>query len=478
MNRIRTREIIEVILPGIVLILCAIFRQYQPTSYIAAVVIGFYILYSIFIAGDKLFLKYIILLFSNILFLVGTFLCDNTAVWLGEIGNTTSYAGAFNLLALYYWIFYTFLKIIDPFFQRHTQRGMHEIIISGSSFGTLIYQLAPFIIFLCGSILFLSVASHPFFASGLENRFVYASKYVSRYINVFKIVLPMLSIFLVGPIVNHEKKLDLRYLIVNILVPYLPYLLFLLWTGNRFGDFWQLICCLIIPIFTFLDASKKSRLKIFWVGLLLIIILFALMISYYVLQGVSLKDSMENINLRIACQGELWWKLIAKVDNGSMRLDAIGIEFRNIVDSFKTEGASQTYGTYHLMNILGNSSVVESYKYIFTRFTSTGIEYPFYCIRYLSFVIMPLLICPFFALIMNIFVNAVKEKRMIAAMCSARLMLISLSAIGQGDWYLFSTVTSTIVIVMLVISEITTCSLCRRGMKTIGHDRNMQQSAV
>ena len=423
---------------GIALFVCALLCKERITSYISAICFGFYIWHSIIINRNRFFLKYINILIIAVEFLIGVFVCDNTTTWLGEINATTFYCGAFSLLTFYYWILFTLLSFIDPFYAKCTKRCKVTVnyLPHRNSISDTIYNYTPNIVFISGVILFVSVAKNPSFLMHTENRFEYSQLYISRFVNIFRI-FPTLFISLYASMILNKRIVINKTNIVKILVSLSPYILFLIWSGNKFGAFSELFLVFVIPIFAFVELKKEVLGKIIKALLCVILFLVFFLFLYYTLNGDSLVDAYEKIKIRIACQGELWWKMIALTDDGYSRIEEVGQEINNILMSIKTEGQSKDYGVYHLMKLLGNPGTIQSYSTINTRFTSSGIELPFYYFRYVAFIIMPLLICPLIAWINNLYINAVKEERCLASIGSARILLIVSGAITQGDWYVF-----------------------------------------
>lgn len=448
---------------GLILFICMLFRSEQVTCLISAISFIFYILNSIFFEKENLFLKYLHIFLSTLFFLTGVFVCDNSRLWLGEIGETTFYCGAFNILAFYYWLFYSFLKLIDPFFIILTKRSHSEITFGIISLTKFAYRYGPLIVFITGSLLFLTVIQKPIFYGDYVNRLDYALHNVGRFVNNFR-VFPALFITLIIPLfLNSELKVNLINIIKFIVIPYIPYILFLIWTGNKYGAFIELVYLFVIPFFSMQKLNIKIIKKIFKIGLFVCIPLVALLFLYYILNGSTFKSALDQIGIRIACQGELWWKLIASTKYNGFSFDLFMQEFSNIINSIVTEASVKDYGIYHLMKILGSPAVVEYYGTLGTRFTAAGIELPFYCMGYSSFLIIPILYCPFISYITNVYINSVCEKRIIASIASARLLQIALSAMQQGDWYMyFSTIPLCFAFLLIMSQCVSSIKKCER----------------
>lgn len=454
LNRDRGKKGIKVLsdFSGIILFVLCIFRGIQITSFLSMIVFIVFIINSVVIEKDRFLLKYIYKTVGILTFILGVFVCDSIPLWLGEIRETTFYSGAFNLIAFYFWLFLTILRLMDYRMSKMIwQKKKCTVRLGSFNLTNFLFRNGRVIIFVFGMCLFASVATHPIFGESFVNRFEYSQQYVSRLLNVVRGYPILLSVLVIAPMVNKDK-VTLGEIVKNIIVPYIPYILFLIWTGNKFGAFWELIYYLIIPFLAFTSISRRTIKTIVKYTLIIVIALTALLIGYYILNGMNISLAMYTIGERIACQGELWWKTIAIVDDGSYRIGEMGNEINNIIQSIATEGQSHHYGVYNLMRILGNPAVVTAYESINTRFSASGIELPFYFIRYFSFIVVPLLTCPFLSWFTNEYISAVKDRRFFAAISSAKLLQLTVAAFSQGDFYAFTSTTSILFMMIFIIS--------------------------
>lgn len=439
-------------LAGVLLVVCACFRQHQASSYLSLMVVILYFLNSIFIEKDSIILKYLPITLAACFFLIGVFVCDNNEIWLGEIDMTTYYVGSFNLLALYYWIFFECLKWLDKFFMKFTRRNHLDIKIENVSITAFMYKYGGIIIFFMGTFLFISVIDKPIFIGQYFGRFDYAMENISRILNVLRVFPAIFCPVLVSQLINGEIKFSIKNFLKKFFIPYIPYILFLIWTGNKYGAFIEIVYLFVIPIMSVIELNKSSIKEIFKYTPAVFIGIIFLLILYYVLIGNTITESLNLIKLRVACQGELWWKSIAtKTNTGfNINISLISEELNLIFKSIVEEAANKDYGIYHLMNIFGAPAVVEYYSARGTRFTAAGIELPFCAIGYVSFLVMPIIYGILISYFVNVYANATKEKRVFASIAAARLVQVTFSAIQQGDWYVyFSTVPFGFLCIMI-----------------------------
>lgn len=436
---------------GVILLLCTVFREFKLTLYISAVSVIIYTLIVIFLFKDRLFFKYMWYFIASVFLMVGVFACDAVNIWLSEIEAITYYCGSFNIIALYYWIYYWILRKIDPYFEKHTRRIYTNVKIGEESLSRIVIKYGRIILFVFGLGLFLSVAAHPFFIYGVTNRFEYAQTYISRWQNLLRVFPPMLAPLVLIPFLR-DKHLEINGFIKNLIIPYIPYLLFLIWTGNKYGAYIELIVFILVPLIVSDRIKVKSKYVLKY-GIMLCLAILAFLFLYYHLQGLSLLEAGYQVYLRVACQGELWWKTIATVDNNGPNISEFANEIMFQGEAIITEASVKKYGVYHLMNLLGRATIVEQYGTIGTRFAASGMELPFYCFGFWA-LLLPILICPITAWINNMYLNAVKERRVFTAIVSARVIMLLIPALSQGDWYAFFSLVPFLFVLMLFFIEL------------------------
>ena len=437
---------------GITLFLCTLFKVYKITLFISVISIIAYTFTIVVVFKDRFFLKYLWPFIASIFLLCGVFACDALNVWVAEINAITFYCGSFNMIALYYWAYYFIIRRMDPYFERHTKRRMTNIKIGNASITRKFIKNGNTIVFVFGLGLFLSVASHPFFIYGVTNRFEYAQGHISRLQNLLRVFPPVLAPLVIIPFIKDNKRNKASDFLKRIILPYVPYLLFLVWTGNKYGAFLELIIFIIVPLMMTgkLKIKIESLLKY---GGILFLAIVAFLLLYYRLQGLNLNNALYQIYLRVACQGELWWKSVVTVENHGPDVNEFWKELSYQWQAVISEANIKNYGVYHLMRLLGRESIVQQYLSIGTRYAASGMELPYYCFGYWSFLRL-LIICPITAWINNYFINAIREKRVFASIIAARIIMLLRPAFSQGDWYAFFSSVPLLFILGFIVIEV------------------------
>lgn len=453
--RVKKRDGIALIF-GILLFMNILLSDMKVVSVLSPFVLITYWVYITIVLKDNLLLKYIYITLNMSVFLITLMILEFNHIWLGELQEYSYYTGSICTFCFYMWLLYTMIHLVDNFWERNTKAGCIKLMLSNRMSSNWIIEHMPVIVFCINGLLFLSVINKPFFAVGAEVRQLYSKKYMSHILNVIKL-LPSLcmGVLLIPQIKKYEDNIiSLKQLMIRILIPYIPYILFLTWTGSKFGELWELFCLLLIPIVCIINVKKINIRKWIKNGFCLFIVMMIFLLVYYHLLGKDLSQSMAAIIARLVCESELWWKTFGHVKSYGISIHEFESGLTYLGNSILTEGGSKNFGVYHLMNLFGSPSVVAYYKTIYIRFTAAGFELPFLYFGYLGLVLISFLYANMYSLFVNIYVNAVKERRLLGCMASARLYQVMCTAVTQGDWWSF---TSLISIVCIVIIFITYC---------------------
>lgn len=436
------------------LLLCAV-NSLKIAGILSSILMFIYMYCSVSVWKETIFLKYMFVTFTVAFLILGMLVCEYGNLWLGEIGETTYYSGALPVLLFYYWLLVNVIFIFDRHWEKVTKKGEIQFkITDGLTTNSMIGKM-PVFVFIFNLALFLSVLRTPFFLVGAANRFEYQALHLSTTVNLLKILPYLFNAILIMPIVQDSLvgKIRLRHLFSRLLLPNIPYFLFMVWTGNKFGSFWEALCVILIPVFSILNLKKINIGKLIRTVILLLIVFIGILYLFYNLLGMDISESSIAILLRTGCQGELWWCAYDNVSRHGIQMQEFGKELSYIADSFVTEGASKTYGIYHLMNLFGDKTIVETYLWqMGIRFSACGIELPYLSFGFLSLPVMALIYGNLYAIFINIFVNAVKEKRIIGCIAAGRMVTVTQSAMMQGDWYAYTSLIPLFCLSVIIIT--------------------------
>ena len=146
---------------GLLLFASMLLRTYYLTFWVSiALFAAFFVLLW---KNSRILIKYIIVVFSSLQFIGGGILCELFPQYLREIGSDTRYIGAMQPLLFYYWLFFTFIWLMDGkvsnFFQKHVRS--FSVSVNGGNLYKTIYKEGYILVFLFNLLLFALVAKRP-----------------------------------------------------------------------------------------------------------------------------------------------------------------------------------------------------------------------------------------------------------------------------------------------------------------------------
>lgn len=439
---------------GVFLFINILLSDIKIFSVLSIIILIMYWIYIASVLKKKILFKYIYITVNMSVFIVTLMTLEFKRIWLGELQEYSYFTGSICTLCFYLWLLYTLIQLVDKFWEQNTKAGYIKLRISNTMSGNWIIEHMPIIIFCINGILFLSVINKPFFIVGAEVRQLYSAKYMSHFINIIKILPSIcIGVLLIPQIRKYENNIiTLKHLMLRILLPYIPYVLFLVWTGSKFGEFWDLFCLILIPIICIVNFKNLNIKNLTKTILILIIAMSTFLLLYYHFLGKDLSQSIMTIISRLVCESELWWKTFGYVKLHGTNFHEFQMGLTYLANSFSTEGASKDFGVYHLMNLFADSSVLAYYKTLYIRFTSAGFELPYLYFGVFGLIIISFFYANMYSIFVNMYVNAVKEKRLLGSIASARLYQVMCSAVTQGDWWSFTSLISIGCIIIIFIT--------------------------
>lgn len=433
---------------GILLLSCVFLSRYRVTVLLSltGIIAYFALLYFI----NNIFIwKYIFLLFGSIFYMAGVLFCDVAPIYLSELDTYTHYIGAFQSLALYYWCFFTILLVVDQRVAMHLKKNEKiTLLIDHLSIEKTMYKIGAIVIFALGVMMFLPIVGMPAFRMRM-GRFSYARDVMPHLLNRIAYYPIYLCPILIYPAITKGKKKLLKQL-AFLLLTYFPYLMFLMWAGHKFGSYWTLFYSIVIPV-VFVYGKKRASIKQVVMTFAVAMGAFGLLFLFYMSRGSNLHQTLFNISWRTSAQGELWWKMFDYTKDGTWHIKDIWRELSAIGKSLTSHGVIRKYGVYRMMDMFGEPSVVENYLSTSSRFSAGGFELPFYQIRYLSFLVLPLLYTPLYALLTNKYLKSVLTGSAISSVCFLLLLQTYHGAVMQGDWVSFLAIDAMLCEAILLI---------------------------
>ena len=276
---------------GIMFLLLCVLNGLKISGLLSCLLMVIYIYCSISKWREKFFLKYMIITFVIAFSTLGLLICEYGDVWVGEIGRITYYNGSLSVLIFYFWLLINIVILFDKHWEKATQKGEIKLKITDRLTSNLFIKKATLFVFFFNFALFLTVIRKPFFLVGAANRFEYQALYLSRVVNLLKLLPSLFNSILIIPIVQDslDGVIRIKHLFKRLIVPNIAYFLFMIWTGNKFGSFWELLCVIMIPIFSIIDLKKINIGKLIRITLLVLIVLIGILFLFYNLRGMNIK---------------------------------------------------------------------------------------------------------------------------------------------------------------------------------------------
>lgn len=411
-----------------------------------------------------IFIKYFCAIFYTIFMLCGLFLCNNSNIYLHEIAKYSHYNGSFQIGVVYNIIFIASLIFFDNYYSK---KFKYYISTKKIKKNKMINNLIYIIMFFIGLIMFMFVFKHPSFKYNID-RFAYTELYMPWWLSKLQSMYIYCVPFLMFPIVYNNNKFKLKDF-AKIVISLLPFLLFGVWVGNKFGLFFNIFILLLSPLIVYISKKtlkfdkfenlqsdnrlflvmKRSIKKIIVFSFICLVVL---LLPYYTLRGLEIVDSVFN---RTAQQGQLWWATYEIERNQGMHLDEINDEIIPLKSSFIGQKIDYTYGVYKIMKITTPSSGYYAKLAIGSRYSAQGIEISFYYFRYFGIILHSFFRGLMEAFLVNLLIKYVFSYKFISSFIISRLIVVNHGIFSQGDLYLlFSKETIFSIILLIFVNMI------------------------
>ena len=332
------------------LMLCAVGSSFKIFSYISLCMIAIYWLN--LIHYDKTYIiKYFAFIFSAMGTVVGAALIEfMPTFYLPELKCSSHFSGSLPLLILSYWLFLFVLEIKDHYYGQ-TLRGIRVDFSRNKKAKGKINLLAA-----CSGclllVLFLYEALHfpPSIRIGMD-RFIYRSTYklpwiLSRLSDMSYLLLlfPLLALIYANRTVA----------VISILA----YCAHFLWTGEKFGGFFSLLCFLLIFFYDQVTHFGKHKLRRI-MRYIIVAFLALVLLAVFVVVKTTRSDPKDYFVTRASQQGQLWWK-IYDLYQGDTHPAEFDNEIRALVSGSKSnqESIGAQHGIYKAMYLCAPESTV------------------------------------------------------------------------------------------------------------------------
>lgn len=375
------------------------------------------LLVALFLDAPQLFAKYLPFVFGVVANVAGCAACEFTGVYLDELDMYAGYAGSLPLLILSRILF---LEVVVALDVRFGYDGcIHESEGSANAASVRWLDLLTIGCTVVFAGLFAQVAMHPSFLEAM-NRFSYQRAYgtggAAWTVASYLIVFPLMSI-------RRGDKL------IGSIGTTL-YLLRLIWTGNKFGSFFTVLCLCAIVFYDKLLMGGRERLRqIVFRGCIGVLALVVLALTLFT--ATSNEEPEQYFAHRLAEQGQLWWGTYAET-GGETHVSELADEVDGLLngsDDISSNVGAQ-YGIYKIMYLVAPASQVNAHLTAGARYTEGGYASAYYYFGALGPVMFAVIMAVFAMLVVNLLLWSVVNIRVVSAAVLVRLL--ALTRVAQG----------------------------------------------
>lgn len=411
--------LVETLLVGVVLALSFLLAAYPLASYISLAALCVFFVALIFKRGD-FFVKYFAFVFAIGANILGCAIIETQDLALSELDAFSSFAGSLPLLVFSRWVFVVVLLALDNWWGC---RNEPEGYLKQKTVKRKWVTLASQVILVCALLLFLQVLPRPSFLLGL-NSFDYARDYgVGALWRTMANVLSYAVIVPAMAIRQGDRKLGAAAVGV--------YVLYLLWTGNKFGNFLNVACVLFLVFYDRITSRGAQFLRRAAV-LCLVCILALVGFSLVAFSFTSAKDPMSYLFSRTAQQGQLWWRTYDLYGDVG-HLDELDHEWNAIAE--QREGAINNVGyrngVYGVMYLTAPGYLIDEKLRTGSQYTEGGYAAALYYFGMAGPIVFSCLMGLMVSLLTNGALRSVAADRLVVATVCMRLLVISQTALSM-----------------------------------------------
>lgn len=432
------KSTVTLLLFGIILLsLCPLSQQYKFVSYLS--IVAFVILLvCVAMVRTHFIFKYLPIVFAACSNLIGCYSCEFVPQYLGELRTYAEYAGSLPLATFSWYL------VIVACFGWDSKFGVDDKIRAQVDQyrpkKSALFHLLNWFFLLLVVAMFFRVAPNPSFLIGLD-RFDYAAAYMNGIWGTFSSIASYLVIIPLIAMRTDQKKIG----IVAIAL----YLLFLFWTGTKFGGFFSVFTGLVLVYYDKLLLIEGGRLRAM---LIPIAVVFAalLLIANFAMSFVN--DNEDYLAQRTAQQGQLWWRVYSLYEPGSglgQIEDEVAEQFNykpSIADNVRSQ-----YGIYKIMYLSAPTEVVDAKIAAGARYTSASFASAYYyggVIGLAAFAVFQGLLT---AITTNLLLKALSRRAPIESVLVYRISMVVTTATSMFIFGDFFDVTSIVTYIALFV---------------------------
>lgn len=360
---------------GIGMVLCVAGSKFLASTYAATLLMCVFLL-AVLWWSPQFYPKYLQFIFAVVTDIVGCLSCELVPADLVELGVASQFYGSAPLLIFGRWIFVVAILAFDRRF------GVEKVLCSENNVNAVsqpsalaqsMTWLLNFAFFIVVTMCFARVITKPAFLLGVD-RFKYGSQYLTGFWSSatrwlgYLVVIPLIAI--------RMKQIPLSVANIGI------YCMYMLWTGNKFGAFFSLLCMVMYAFYDKLYALGRQGLsKLLAVLVFIMALLVAGTVSIEVVTHGF--DPVQYLAGRTAQQGQLWWKVYGTYEPASGFVE-LETETREQIEGLlqdktdTSQNIGSQYGIYKIMYLSTDTGTVGIKLASGSRYTEAGFPAAYY----------------------------------------------------------------------------------------------------
>lgn len=405
-------------LSGFALIICCLANDSKLSGVISVAVVAIYAVYAIRKQRDYFFL-YAALLFAVFANIIGCAVAEYFPVYLSEIRAYSSFCGSLPLLVLSRWAFLAVLLHFGDCFGR--KAPIQEWMGDSASKVVAMVVLAALLF-----MLVMTVRNPPSFVVGMD-RFAYASAFNNS--SVYRMLtnaMPYLIFVIIAATRWGMKLLGWAGVVAWAII--------LVWTGTKFGGFFNLVCAFMIVYCDRLSCLREGAARVFSV-LIIVVMAGLIAVSAIVYGTYGTGTGADFLFARTAQQGQIWWATYEKAD-GAFRLDRVEGEILGAVNDGGSIAGNKgsTHGIYGMMYLNAPTDLVDGKLAQGSRYTEGGYAAMYYSGGLTGVLLFSLTMSGIFFFVIRGLGVALKRGRAIEVVMLARLFIVLQTALSMGTF--------------------------------------------
>ncbi|MCI8469268.1 MAG: hypothetical protein HFJ75_07275 [Eggerthellaceae bacterium] len=407
-----------VCLTGFALLVCCVASEVKLSGFVALAALIAFTLYAINEQREFLFI-YTALLFAVFANIAGCAVAEYFPIYLSEIRIDSSFAGSLPSLVFARWFFLAALFCFGC-------RGLPKVEEACWGKGW-IERLITVGVFLALVAMFLvTIRNPPSFLVGMD-RFAYASAYQGAPIQrMLTNAMPYLTFLIVAATRWGMKPIGWLGVVMWGVV--------LIWTGTKFGGFFNLACAFLVVYSDRLARMGKHAVRKF--SIILGILLAALVAFSAVMYGsYGAASGSDFLFARTAQQGQIWWATYEKTD-GLLHLDRVESELLGTIKDGGTIAANvgSGHGIYGMMYLNAPTDLIDGKLRQGSRYTEGGYAAAYYSGGVLGALSFSLLMAGAFFLVIRRLRIALWRGKAVEIIILARFFIILQTTLSMGTF--------------------------------------------